>query len=810
MWSIARWVLALVLVLLLAAAGWGVWAVRRPFPQVDGELTLAGLDAPVTVLRDEWGVPHLYGDSTTDLVMAQGWVHAQDRFWEMDVRRHLTAGRLAELFGEAQLDTDRFLRTMGWRRVAAQEYDLLTDESRAVLDAYAAGVNAYIDGRSPGELSLEYTVLGLTGTDVTIEPWTPVDTLAWLKAMAYDLRANSDEEIERVRLTTALGAERAAVLDPAYPYDEVAPIVADDVVAETLSATLGSAAGDGLGSNSWAVSGELTASGGAMLANDPHLSPSQPGIWHQVGLHCTTVDDDCPLTVSGFGFSGVPGVIIGRNADVAWGFTNLAADVQDHYVERVDGDRYEVDGELVDMDVREEVIEVAGGASVTHVVRRTRHGPVLSDVSEALTELLDVGRFPGLDLAADRDHAISLRWTALDPGRTFDALLALNTARDVEDFRAAAEVYEVPAQNLLYADAEGNIAYQAPGRHPIRAEGHDGTVPVAGWTTATDWQGFIPFEDLPFVLNPDEGMIVTANQAVVGPDFTHDWPGEWAPGFRAAVIERRLEEAVADGSTDLAEVAAIQLEDDLGLVPILRDALLAVPLEGHAAQARALLEDWDGSMAVDSAAAAYMAGVQRHLLLGTFADELPEEVEVGDRGGWWLVLDELLDRPDDPFWDDVTTDEVEDRDAMLVAALTAADAELVELLGEDVEDWAWGDLHQLELRHGTLGESGIAPVEALFNRGPLPTAGAGSVVNATGWDLVEGYDVSWVPSMRMAVDLARPDDARWISLTGVSGHAFHPHYADMAPAWARGETVRWPLTPSAVAASAVDELVLRP
>lgn len=375
-WSVPRWVLGLLLLLAVLASAVGVWAVRRPFPELRDELTVAALDAPVTVLRDQWGVPHLFGDSLTDLAAAQGYVHAQDRFREMDVRRHVTAGRLSELFGESQLDTDRFLRTMGWRRVVEQELDLLDDRSIAVLEAYAAGVNSYLDERSPGEISLEYTILGLTGTAVAIEPWVPADSVAWLKAMAYDLRANSEEEIARTRLTTALGPERAATLDPTYPLDRFDPIVADDVVAEALSATVGSAAGDAIGSNSLVVSGDRTASGGAILAHAPHLAPSQPGIWHQIGLHCTVVDDDCPMEVTGVGFSGVPGVVVGRNADIAWGVTNLAADVTDHYVERVEGDRYEVDGELVDMEVREEVIEVAGGEPVTHVVRETRHGPV--------------------------------------------------------------------------------------------------------------------------------------------------------------------------------------------------------------------------------------------------------------------------------------------------------------------------------------------------------------------------------------------------------------------------------------------------
>lgn len=811
-WRALRVVLVVLLVLAVLAAGFGTWTVRRSFPQTSGEASLPALEGQVTVHRDDWGVPHIYGDTVRDLVRAQGYVQAQDRFWEMDVRRHITAGRLSELFGPDQVETDRFIRTLGWRRVAEAELELLDDRSIEALEAYAEGVNAYLEDRSPAELSLEYAVLSLTNRGYEVEPWTPIDSLAWLKAMAWELRSNSKVEIERSVLSASMSHDRIDEMYPSYPFDRFDPIITGGDVSAAAAEVLETAdvAATGIGSNSWAVSGDHTPSGAAIIANDPHLSPSQPGIWHQVGLHCTELSDACPLDVSGFSFAGVPGVVVGHNHRIAWAVTNLGADVADHYVERVDGDRYEVDGEWRDMDVRTETISVAGGDDVEVRIRTTRHGPVVSDASAQRREVLESADIPGLGTVGEEGHAMTLQWTALAPGRTFDALYGLNVAEDFDDFRAAARLFDVPAQNLLYADVDGHIGYQAPGRHPIRAPEHDGRWPAAGWTTATDWQGFIPFDDLPSVLDPEEGYLATANEAVVGPEFRYAFPGNWAPGFRAERIDELLQEVLADGTATAEELGAMHLDNRMLLADILLEPLFAVEVDGHTATARQLLDGWDGQMDPDSNAAAYFGAVVREVLLRTFGDELPSEVPTSDRGRLWLALDDLLEQPDDPWWDDLSTDGVEDRDELLRASLEAADDVLTERFGPDTDTWSWGAMHTLTAEHGTLGQSGIGPIEALFNRGPYEAGGGGSVVNANGWDPDQGFEVNWVPSMRMVVDLGNPDDARWINLTGVSGHAFHPHYDDMSPLWAAGETVPWFATRSAVEEAAVDTLVLAP
>lgn len=333
---------------LLVIAGTVVFVVRHSFPSYDGTIELSGLDGDVNVVRDANGIPQIYADTPADLFAAQGYVHAQDRFFEMDFRRHVTAGRLSELFGKDALETDKFVRTLGWRRVAEKELGLLSPTTRQYLDDYARGVNAYLSTHSGSGLSLEYAVLSLKGTDYHPEPWTAADSLSWLKAMAWDLGGNLDEEITRTKLVATFPARNIESLYPQYPYDRnqpimttgavkdgkftTSPVTADrgmlskdflksldtvQKVAKGLPELLGQ--GDGIGSNSWVVSGDHTTTGKPLLANDPHLGATMPGIWTQVGLHCNSVGKSCPFDVSGFSFSGLPGVVIGHNNAISWG-----------------------------------------------------------------------------------------------------------------------------------------------------------------------------------------------------------------------------------------------------------------------------------------------------------------------------------------------------------------------------------------------------------------------------------------------------------------------------------------------------------
>jgi penicillin G amidase len=793
--------LAVLLVLAVVAGGYGLWAVRRPFPTHDGELALPGLSAPVTVYRDGYGIPQVYAETVEDLFRAQGYVHAQDRFWEMDFRRHVTSGRLAEWFGPDQLETDTFLRTLGWRRVAEAEWHLLSADTRRYLTAYAEGVDAWIEATGgpagTGRKALQYRLLGLRNPGYEVAPWDPVDSLAWLKAMAWDLRTNVAAELERAQLLAAgLRRDQIEELYPPYPYAEQPPIIEGGTGGSFEPRP---PADSGLGSNSWVVSGEHTGTGAPILVNDPHLGVSMPNIWYQIGLHCS-----CDYRVSGFSFSGVPGVVIGHNDRIAWGFTNLGHDVTDLYLERVDGDRYLVDGEWRPLTVREESIAVAGGDDETIRVRQTHRGPLLSDASGDFRELaaseplrVDLGAGAG-------DHAISMAWTALTPGRTIEAVFVLNQARDWEDFRAAAALFDVPAQNLIYADVDGNVGYQAPGVVPLRADG-DGRWPSPGWVSTYDWQGSLPFEELPRVLNPADGVIVTANQAVVGPEYRPVLTTDWSFGYRSGRIRALLDEAIAAGPVGVADMERLLFDNQNQLAPTLVPALLAVPAGDEVREAVDLLRGWDFQQPADSAAAAYFNAVWRHLLALTF-DELPADHRPAGDDRWYRVVGALLDEPASPWWDRRETGEVETRDAILAQALSDADDEL----GGDPADWRWGELHTLTLRDATFGSSGIGPIEAIVNRGPVQAAGGGDIVNATSWNAAEGYEVTVVPSMRMVIDMSNLDASRWVQVTGNSGHPYHPNYTDQLELWRTGRTIQWPWHRPAVEAAATNTLVLRP
>ena len=841
-------VASVVVVALVAAVAVTLTVVRRPLPDHAGALDVPGLRAEVTVYRDARGVPQVVAEDAQDLFLAQGYVHAQDRFFEMDYRRHMTAGRLSELVGvnEDALAADKVIRTFGWRMVAEQEWDLLLPETREYLQAYADGVNAYLEATPRDALGVEYVVLGLQVDLADPEPWDPIDSLAWLKAMAWDLRGNYDDELARaLTYATVRDEARVAELFPPYPQDVNGPIVPATEQAETVSSSyavddlvLSSelqaaleaaeaavlavpnllAEGDGTGSNSWVVSGEHTASGKPLLANDPHLGISAPGIWSQMGLRCAEVSEACPFDVAGFTFSGFPGVIIGHNDELAWGLTNLGADVTDFFLERVDAetDTYLVDGEDRALDVRTETIEVAGGEPVVLEIRATHHGPIVSDVLEidpALSSPTSEGR--------RRATEVALAWTALTPGRTADAVFLFDRAKDAGDIAEAAALFEVPSQSIVYATTAGQIGYQAPGRIPVRARVTDGPVPSdgtwprPGWDSRFDWQGFVEPAAMPRLTDPPEGYIVAATQAVTavgeGPFLTVDWDY----GYRAQRIRALLDEAIADGTPIDAELTNTMQNDTWSpYATLLVPALLSAPVQdAFTRDGVALLREWDREQDADSAAAAYFAAVWATLLDLTFQDDLPQNQWPSGDSRWLTVVNGLLDEPDSPWWDDRrTVNVVESRDEILARSLAEARLDLTVKLGKEESDWRWGRLHQVAPEHAVLGGASVpGPVRALVNPTPVEIGGGSSIVNATGWDAASGsFAVTASPSMRMVVDLDDLDASTWITMTGTSGHPGSAHYTDQFGPWADGRTFPWPFSREAIEESAVRTATLRP
>ncbi|HEY6101797.1 MAG TPA: penicillin acylase family protein, partial [bacterium] len=570
--------------MLLAAAGLatglGVYAVRRAFPQTSGRIALEGLHGTVEVMRDRWGIPHIYAQDDLDLFFAQGFVHAQDRLWQMEFNRRAASGRLSEIFGPVTLDTDRFLRTVGLRRAAEAEAAQLGDEMTRVLQAYADGVNAYITSRR-GRLPLEFALLRYVP-----EPWSPVDSVAFGKLMAWTLSGNWDSEILRAHLVSRFGEAGMERLMPAYPagMPVIVPAGADyrpfrSAVALRLVAH--APARDGTGSNNWVIAGSRTTTGTPILANDPHLQAAMPSIWYEMDLSSER------FHAAGATFAGAPGVIIGHNAHIAWGVTNAGPDVQDLYLERFDPDdptRYEFKGQWEQATVVEESISVKGRREpVLLPVRITRHGPILNGVVDGL------------------DAFVALRWTALEPGTILGSVLRLDEARNWSEFREALKLWTVPAQNFVYADGDGNIGYQLPGRIPVRAKG-DGLLPVPGWTGEYEWVGEIPFDELPSSFNPERGYIVTANNRIIPDGYQHFIAAEWDPGFRAQRIEAML---TAQPKVSPEVVADMQLDTtSLPAQAIIRSLQGVQVTEEPDASLLAELRAWDGVLAPESQAAA--------------------------------------------------------------------------------------------------------------------------------------------------------------------------------------------------------------
>jgi penicillin G amidase len=827
---ISRWPIFTAVVLVLALGGLtsvAIATVRKSFPEASGRLMVSGLNGPVEVLRDSYGVPHIYADNPEDLFAAQGYVHAQDRFFEMDFRRHLAAGRLSELFGSSQFETDTYIRTLGWRRVAQQELGLLAPSTRRYLDAYAAGVNAYLGGRTAADLSLEYSVLRLQGLRYTPAAWTAVDSVAWLKVMAWDLASNHAQEAEHAIITGKLGAGRAANLFPRYPLeDDFAPIVRrGDVVGKTFDPTAsrssarplpGGVSDDQLrkassalqsaakisraiprtlgsleaetGSNSWAVAGSRTESGRAILSSDPHLATSIPSPLAQVGLHCRALSEACPFDVAGFSMASLPGVVIGKNNKIAWGLSTSYVDVQDLYLEDVHGDTVHDGESYVPLQVITEEIHVRGEDQPRIIrIRSSRHGPLLSDVDEQLQQV-SASKSP-----TTAQYGVALSWTGLRPGRSMDALLAIDQAQNFAQFRGAAALLSAPSQNLIYADTDGNIGYQLSGAAPLRRKGN-GMKPSPGWDPDYDWNGGIPFAKLPYVYNPPSGFLIAANQQVIGNQYPYPLGSTFSYGWRSQEIIDRLRAApplTLDGAEEIFYDDTIRFAADL--VPILLKIKVPDP---WVVEGQRTLVGWDYAATKDSAAAAYFNVICHNIFKLTFRDELPEE-DLWPTGGdrWYAVLAILIKQAANPWWDDVRTpDKIETRDDILLAAMTNARKEITSLMARDTDQWQWGKLHKVRLQNPTLGKSGISPIENLFNRGQYQVGGGPAVVNAMAFDDRRGYAVTAAPAMRMLIDLGDLDASRWVNQSGISGHAFHRHYDDQTELWVNQRL--WPFVSS--------------
>ncbi|MEO7911805.1 MAG: penicillin acylase family protein, partial [Roseiflexaceae bacterium] len=769
-------------------------ALRRPLARTAGQISLPGLTAPVHILRDRWGVPHIYARTTTDLFVAQGYVHAQDRLWQMELQRRTGLGRLAEVFGPIALDTDRFVRVLGFNRVVRREADALDGEARLVVDAYVRGINAFI-AQNTRRLPIEFTILRLRP-----EPWQAEDVLVWAKMMALNLSRDWMSDLLRARIVAAVGPERAALLTPEYPPAHPLTIppgvrygttIGADALHMAVAAapfTGGSAAGQG--SNAWAVSGARTTSGRPLLASDPHLLLQVPSLWYE--NHLSGGD----IHVAGASIPGIPCVVIGHNERVAWGLTNGENDVQDLFIERFDPSdptRYEFQGAWEPAEIVRERILVKGQAEpVIEEVRITRHGPIISSLVPG-----DDGRWTMDDGRSDTgetsssvhrlssNKALALRWAALDPGPNIAAALGLNRARDWDSFRAAVAEWVMPTQNFIYADVEGHIGYTLGGALPIRARG-DGALPVPGWSGEYDWTGMIPRDELPHVLDPDEGFVASANTQIADTGYPYALPGEYLPGYRATRIRQLIAQTAQHNATSFSAI-----QGDQRSLPGLELAALAGRLSATtpiARQARELLAAWDGELTAESVGGAIYARLREKLLQAAYSDlaeplgfvtGLGAFAALPATGYLWRALPQLLERL--AARDDSRLPAGRTSDGLLSDAWDATIAELRAEMGDDVGDWRYGRYHTLTLRHPLGASAALAP---LLNRGPFPIGGDSDTVRmGHSPRQFAGQPFYIAPSYRQICDLSNWDLSLSIHPVGQSGQPGSKHYADLIDAW---------------------------
>ncbi len=796
---IARIVVALVLLIVAVGAGAYVY-LRQSLPDYDADATVAGLSGPVDIVRDADAIPHIFASTRRDGLFGLGYVHAQDRLWQMEFQRRVGHGRLSEIFGAATLPQDRFLRTVGFGRAARSAWDHLPADARQQIDAYIAGVNAFIDTHRGRLLPPEFTLLRFAP-----EPFTGPDVLVWAKMMAWDLSANYSSELMRHDLVAKVGVERMGQLLPPYPpdglsilndqrsapdsHDEsgqrtITPLTSTDawpafermlrdgnpMVAALL---LQGARHEAVGSNNWVVDGTLTATGKPLLANDPHLAAHVPSIWYLAHISGGDVD------LIGATLPGTPAVALGRNGYIAWGATNVAADVQDLYRERLDptGRFAEFQGQQEAITVVPETIAVKGGSPVVINVRITRHGPLISDAINANNA---AAKNPPATAALE---PLAFRWTALDDeDQTVAAYMRLNEARSWSEVTEALRDYSTPSQNFVIAEESGHIGYYAPGHVPVRASG-DGSQPTEGWTGDTEWTGYVPFEDLPHIYDPPSHFIVTANNrpsaAPGAPLVALEYPNP----YRAQRIVELLREYSADRKLSPADFARIQADTISLHARSLLPRLLAhvQPTTTLDRRAVEILRAWDDDARGDAAAPAIFEAWFLRLAPAIVGDELGAVIESyqGRFSSITRFLEATLDA--NPAWcDNVTTPIRESCDAAVTTALHVAVEALSERMGREPERWRWDTVHPAVFPHQGLDT--VPVLHRLLSRS-VPNGGDWSTVNVGPVAVDAPYEQQSIPGYRQIIDLSPANDSRFLEAVGPSGHFLSAHYDDFLGDW---------------------------
>jgi penicillin amidase len=828
---VALGVVIFVVVLVGLVSGAAYVEVQRTLPQTEGTLKLPGLQDTVSVVRDQWGVPHISARGLNDLAFAQGYVTAQDRLFQMIENRAIAQGRLAELFGpgtnNSLVDADTFVRTLNLYQSAETELFSIDPLVRGELQSYADGVNAFLKTHSgdsvTNSLPLELKILG-----VTPAPWRPVDSLAYGRVVALSLDDNWRTKYARAMALAKVGPGATSQLYPTYPDTNPTLFTATGLAAPLTSATpsaqvsplagqivsprmrdaasalanssimrgadvveqlLGSVA-DALGSNNWVIDGTKTLTGAPLLANDPHLGINMPSIWYEIALRGGGMD------VIGFSFPGDPGVVIGHNDRIAWGVTNVGADDADLYLETLDPTghpgQYRSEGQWLPLQTRQETIKIRGQKSITITVRATRHGPLLNDAVKDLT-----GTAP-----------VALKWTALQSGYSFAGFFQIDFAQNWQDFLRGVSNISI-SQNFVYADIDGHIGYRMSGLLPIRSTSND-LLPVDGSTSLYDWQGYVPQEQMPIVFDPPTHVIVTANNQIVPNDAPVYVSANWDHGYRA----RRITDLLTTKATfSLSDMEAIQADVHNIPAETLAPQLVSAgnSAGGDAALGASLLSGWDDNMTRESVAAAIFEVTAGNLLRDTVEPVLGTDLygiyrSTYSPSGVFNVLLNLAATPTAPF-----ASSTQEMQAKMAHALAQSVSQLRARFGSETSTWQWGRLHEAHFAHPLAS---VSRLDVIFGVPPVARPGDSVTVNVggDGGFSADGpnYDQKLVSSMREIIDLSNLDNSVWVTTTGESGEPYSGHYSDLIPLWDQNKYEQMSFTPSALTAAHIHVLTLKP
>jgi penicillin amidase len=795
-------------VIIFAGAAWFYWEARHALPQLDGKLYAHGLSAEVQVFRDAHGIPHIIASNTKDLFFAQGYVTAQDRLWQMDFSRRLVSGTMSEVMGPALLNHDKEQRIVGLRQIAERSWEALSARDRSHFEAYAAGINAYIEARR-GNLPIEFRVLRYSP-----EPWTGLDSLLCGILMSQGLNYTLYEtKLVRERFVAKLGPELAADLYPNSSWrdhppgldQKVAPVqesltAPDPQSPQSSSFIFGLAPADMhstdgpqiAGSNNWVISGAHTTSGKPLLANDMHLEHHIPNTWYEAHLEVSGQNGQPEFDVVGFTLPGFPYVLVGHNQHIAWGFTNLVPDVEDVYIENVKADgEYQTPDGWKQMETRHEVIRVKGKPDVQLDVKLTRHGPIVTDI--VATQLF-----------ATEKRMLALKWAAYNDPVTVP-FFDIDTAQNWQEFRTSLSHFSSPSQNVVYADVDGNIGYQAAGHVPIRKSG-DGSLPVSGSDDLHEWIGYIPFDKLPATYNPVSGIIATANNKVTPPGYPYSIATQWGSPYRTERIYQALELQKKFTAEDMLK---LQIDTYSAFDRFCGQRFAAAVGHSSKASARAheaakIMQEWEGWVSADLAAPTLINETRQEIFRLLLEPKLKSTSSQShdDAPDWtdyeWFMSSVALENfltqlpprwlpPSFTSYDDLLANAVEN----VVNQKTAP---------SDLASWRWGQQSALHLQHPIFGK--IPILKHWSGPGRVPQSGDRYTVKQT--------SNSAGPSERMTVDLANLDGSEFNVLTGQSGQLFSPHYMDQWQAWYKGFSFQMPFSDVAVVKAKSHELILAP